>query len=166
MMAVFIIFGVLMIICGVSCMCTPLITFLDAGYFIVILIGVFGVMSIIRGISKKNFGIGFIFGILSVIFAVCVLFFPGLMLLTDGILIYMSAAWFVIQGIFAIITAIQVRKVSSLWVLQLIMGIIGILLGCYAFFHPLVLALSAGMLIGIYFIEAGIMMIVSAVQKN
>ena len=31
-----IIIGVLMALCGISCMCTPVITFLEAGYFLVI----------------------------------------------------------------------------------------------------------------------------------
>ena len=37
MTVLMIIFGILMIVCGFSCMFTPLTTFLDAGYFIVIL---------------------------------------------------------------------------------------------------------------------------------
>ena len=94
-----VIIGILMLICGVSCMCTPLVTFMDAGYFIVIMVAVYGVIGIVRAIAEKHFGAGFVFSILSVIFGVTVLFFPRLMLLADGIMIYMTAAWFVLQGI-------------------------------------------------------------------
>ena len=162
-----IIIGILMIICGVSCMFTPLITFLDAGYFIVILVAVYGVTGIVKGIAEKKFGLGFVFSILSVIFGVAVLFFPKLMLLTDGVLIYMTAAWFVLMGFVAVFSALGVRKVtgSKLWILQLIFGIIGILLGCYSFFHPAVVAISIGFLIGFYFVEAGITMLVTAGKK-
>ena len=162
-----IIIGILMIICGVSCMFTPLITFLDAGYFIVILVAVYGVTGIVKGIAEKKFGLSFVFSILSVIFGVAVLFFPKLMLLTDGVLIYMTAAWFVLMGFVAVFSSLGVRKVtgSKLWILQLIFGIIGILLGCYSFFHPAVVAISIGFLIGFYFVEAGITMLVTAGKK-
>ena len=71
-----VIIGILMLICGVSCMCTPLVTFMDAGYFIVIMVAVYGVIGIVRAIAEKHFGAGFVFSILSVIFGVTVLFFP------------------------------------------------------------------------------------------
>ena len=60
------IIGILMLICGVSCMCTPLVTFMDAGYFIVIMVAVYGVIGIVRAIAEKHFGAGFVFSILSV----------------------------------------------------------------------------------------------------
>ena len=51
-----VIIGILMLICGVSCMCTPLVTFMDAGYFIVIMVAVYGVIGIVRAIAEKHFG--------------------------------------------------------------------------------------------------------------
>ncbi|WP_405318450.1 HdeD family acid-resistance protein [Ruminococcus sp.] len=158
-----VIIGILMLICGVSCMCTPLVTFMDAGYFIVILVAVYGVIGIVRAIAEKHFGAGFVFSILSVIFGVTVLFFPRLMLLADGIMIYMTAAWFVLQGIISVISAIQIKKAtgSKLWILQLIFGILGVILGCYSFFHPALVAVSIGFLIGFYFIETGFAMLFS-----
>ena len=93
-----IIFGVLMIICGFSFMFTPLITFMDAGWFIVILVAVYGLIGLIKGISEKIYGVRFVFSVLSVIFGIAVIFFPRLMLLADGVLIYMVAVWFVMQG--------------------------------------------------------------------
>ena len=164
MTIVLIIFGVLLIACGFSCMFTPLITFIDAGYFIVILVSVYGVMGIVKAITKKEFGVGFVFSIISVIFGITTLFFPGLMTLADGVLIYMAAAWFVIQGIVSIYTSFAVKKAtgSKMWILQLIVGILGVLLGCYSFFHPLLVVVSIGILIGIFFIECGISMIAAA----
>ncbi len=61
-------------------MFTPLTTFWDAGYFIVILVAVYGVIGIVKAISEKRFGAGFVFSILSVIFGAAVLFFPGMLL--------------------------------------------------------------------------------------
>ena len=56
-----IVFGVLMIICGFSFMFTPLITFMDAGWFIVILVAVYGLIGLIKGISEKTYGVRFVF---------------------------------------------------------------------------------------------------------
>ena len=123
-----------MIICGFSFMFTPLITFMDAGWFIVILVAVYGLIGLIKGISEKTYGVRFVFSVLSVIFGIAVIFFPRLMLLADGVLIYMVAVWFVMQGFVSVFTAVNVTKRldSGLWILQLIFGILGILLGCYS----------------------------------
>ena len=168
MTALSIIFGILMIICGASCMFTPLTTFWDVGYFIVILVAVYGVIGIVKAISEKRFGAGFVFSILSVIFGAAVLCFPGLLLLADGVLLYIVAAWFVLQGIISVFTAVTFTKAtgSKLWILQLIFGIIGILLGCYSFFHLRLLAVSLGFLLGFYFVQTGITMLFAAASKK
>lgn len=163
-----IIFGVLMIICGFSFMFTPLITFMDAGWFIVILVAVYGLIGLIKGISEKIYGVRFVFSVLSVVFGIAVIFFPRLMLLADGVLIYMVAVWFVMQGFVSVFTAVNVTKRldSGLWILQLIFGILGILLGCYSFFHPALVAVSIGFLIGFYFVETGFTMLFSSSVKK
>lgn len=168
MTVLLIILGALMVICGASCMFTPLITFMDAGYFIVIMVAVYGVIGIVKSISEKRFGVDFAFSILSVIFGVSVLFFPKLMLLTDGLMIYFTAAWFVLQGIVSVYMSLTLTKAtgSKLWIFQLIFGILGVLLGCYSFFHPMLVAISIGFLIGFYFIETGFAMIFGASAKG
>ena len=157
-----------MIICGFSFMFTPLITFMDAGWFIVILVAVYGLIGLIKGISEKTYGVRFVFSVLSVIFGIAVIFFPRLMLLADGVLIYMVAVWFVMQGLVSVFTAVNVTKRldSGLWILQLIFGILGILLGCYSFFHPALVAVSIGFLIGFYFVETGFTMLFSSSVKK
>ncbi len=168
MTVLMIIFGVLMIMCGFSCMFTPLTTFIDAGYFIVILVAVYGVIGIIKGLGEKRYGAGFVFSIISMIFAIAVLFFPKLMLLTDGVLIYLAAGWFVLQGIVSVFTALTLTKEtgSKLWILQLIFGILAVLLGCYSFFHPALIAVSIGFLIGFYFVETGFAMLFNSAAKK
>ena len=147
-------------------MFTPLLTFMDAGYFIVILVAIYGVIGIVKGITEKRFGVPFVFSILSVVFGIAALCFPKLMLIADGIWIYIMATWFVLQGIVTVYTAFVLKKAtgSKMWILELIVGIIGILLGCYSFFHPLVVAVSLGILIGVYFIETGFTMIFASAQ--
>ena len=96
------IIGVIMAICGISCICTPVITFLEAGYFLVILLLVYGMAAIVRAFMEKNYGLPFLFGILSIILAIVVMAVPGLKLMTDGMLIYMMAVWFLLQGVVGI----------------------------------------------------------------
>ena len=121
MTVLFVILGILMILCGVSCMFTPLSTFISTGYFIVILMAVFGITGLVWSITKKKYGTTFIFSILSIILSIVLLFFPNLMLLADGVLVYLTAAWFVIQGIVSIVTSVTFTRVlgSGMWVLQL-----------------------------------------------
>lgn len=169
MTALFIILGILMVICGFSCMFTPLITFMSTGYFIIILMTVYGIFGIISAIRYRRFGVGFVFSILSVLLGVCSLFFPRMLLLTDSIMLYITAGWFVLMGIVEIYTAVAISRRAgfSLWILQLILGILAILIGIYSFFHPATLAVTIGVLIGIYFIETGItMMFLPALSRD
>jgi uncharacterized membrane protein HdeD (DUF308 family) len=54
-------------------------------------------------------------GILAVIFAILTFVYPGV---TAIVLLYMVAAWVIVDGIFEIVTAIRLRKeVSNEWLL-------------------------------------------------
>lgn len=159
-----IVLGVIMAICGISCMCTPIMTFLEGGYFLVILLAVYGIAAIVKAVMQKEYGITFIFGILSVILGIVIMVVPGLILMTDGMLIYIMAVWFLIQGAVSIIVSFQQKKVEEGkgWIWTLVLGILSVLLGIYSLAHPLLLAFTFGVLVGVYFIESGINMIVIA----
>ncbi len=161
-----IIIGVLMALCGISCMCTPVITFLEAGYFLVILLLVYGISAVIKAVVRKEFGIPFLFGILSVILGVVIMVVPGLKLMTDGMLIYIMAVWFLMQGVVSIFMSFRQKKLAQGkgWIGTLVLGILGVLLGMYSLAHPVLLAFTFGVLVGVYFIESGINMIVIAVS--
>lgn len=161
MSVLFIILGLLLVVAGFSCIFTPLLTFMNTGYFIVILVTAFGIIGIIKAIAEKRFGINFVFSILSILLGVVMLLFPGSLLFAEGVMLVMAAIWFVLMGIVTIINAITVTKAadSGFWVLQLIFGILAILVGGYAFFQPMLMAVSLGVLIGIFFIETGFTLI-------
>ena len=163
MTVLFIILGILMIISGISFMATPLITFISSGYVIAIMALVYGITGIIRAITRKEYGLIFVFDILSALLGILVLFIPQLTLLIDSANLVIFAIWFIVMGVISIINAVTVTKAtgSGLWVLQLIFGILGILLGIFSFSQPLVSALTIGIMIGIYFIEVGITMIIT-----
>lgn len=163
-----IILGVIMAICGVSCICTPVITFLEAGYFLVILLLVYGIGAIVRAVMEKEYGMPFLFGILSVILGIVIMVVPGLKLMTDGMLIYLMAAWFLLQGVVGIFVSLKQKKLvdNKGWIWTMILGVLGVLLGLYSLVHPMLLAFTFGILVGMYFIESGVSMIVLAVSVH
>lgn len=153
----FIIFGILLVAGGFSCIFTPLLTFMNTGYFVVILIAAFGIVGIIKAIAEKKFGVNFIFSILSVLLGIAMMVFPESLLFAEGMMLILTAIWFVLMGIVTIFNAVTVTKSfgSKVWILQLIFGILSVLIGCYSFFQPILMAVSLGVLIGIFFIETG-----------
>lgn len=158
-----IIIGVLTIICGISLMCTPLMTFLSTGVFIIILFFVHGVVGIIRAIIDKQYGRKFVFAILSLILGILGLVIPGAAAMNNSIMLYMVAFWLVIRGVLTIIAAIDSKKAGAttgMVFLGILLGILDIVLGIFSLVHPLVLAIGLGILIGLYFIESGVNMIV------
>ena len=106
-----VIIGILMLICGVSCMCTPLVTFMDAGYFIVIMVAVYGVIGIVRAIAEKHFGAGFVFSILSVIFGVTVLRPAGMAMVNGVKLNVVSDGEFIESGADIVVSSVDGNRI-------------------------------------------------------
>lgn len=163
-----IILGILLILCGGSCIFTPLLTFMRTGYLLTALLIIYGIAGIVKAISSKEYDTNFAFSIISVIVGIIIVCMPGLTLVTDGILLYIMAGWFILQGIVSLTVSIKFKGAAGgkKWIVGLILGIIGILLGLYTIIHPLLLAFTMGILIGVYFIESGINMIVLSSQAN
>ena len=163
-----IILGVIVAICGFSCMFTPVMTFLEAGYFLALLLLVYGISAIIKSVVEKTYGLVLVFGILSTILGIVILVVPGLKLMTDGMLIYMMAFWFLAQGIMSIVMAFRKKKIEEgkSWIWVLVFGILAVLLGIYSLAHPSILVFTFGFLVGMYFIECGINMVVMAASDS
>ncbi|MDE7206422.1 MAG: DUF308 domain-containing protein [Lachnospiraceae bacterium] len=164
MKIVTIILGVLMAICGISCICTPVMTILEAGYFLVIQLLGYGIAAIVKAVVQKKYGMPFLFGILSTILGIVIMVVPGLKLMTDGMLIYIMAVWFLMQGVVGIVLSFRQKKLAEgkRWIGTLVLGVLGVLLGIYSLAHPMLLAFTFGVLVGMYFIECGVNMIVLA----
>lgn len=168
MTVLFIIFGVLLIMSGFSFLFTPLLTFLSYGYFIVILVLVYGILGIVNAIRFKKFGLNFVFSIISVIFGIAAMFYPDLSMVTDTVLVYATAIWFILMGIVQMVTSIKITKKlgSGVWVFQLIFGILAIIIGIISCFQPIIMAVSIGMFISFYFIETGFTMIFAGIAAK
>ena len=157
MTVLFMILGFLLVMGGFSCIFTPLAPWWSIGYFVVVLMFVSGIIGIIRSIIAKRFGAGFAFSILSLVLGGVMLASPEGLFLTKGVLLYLTAIWFAMMGVVTIVEAVSVtRKTGSkIWIFQLIFGILAVLLGCYSFFYPMLIAVTEGVMIGIFFIETG-----------
>ena len=156
-----------MVLCGGSCMFTPLRTFLASGYALMVLLLVYGVVGIVKAIARKEYEVNFAFSIISVIAGLVMVFMPGLQLMADGIFIYMMAGWFILQGVVSIVLSMKFKGVAGgkKWIWGLVLGILGIILGLYSIFHPVLLALTTGILIGVYFVVSGMNMIFLSSQN-
>lgn len=155
-----IILGVLLIITGFSCMATPLVTFLSTGYFFAILLLVYGFSGIVRFFQKLAGGLELAVSILAVVLGVVSLARPGQTLIFDGMVLYLIAAWLLVEGISTVVMSIQCRDIRKGWGWGVVAGILGIIAGIYSFAHPMLTAVTAGILIGFYFVQAGFNMIV------
>ncbi len=160
------IFGILLILGGISCMFTPLATFLSTGYYIAFILLLFGVSGLVRAFQKKAGTMEIVISVLALIAGILAIVKPGNILVLDSMAIYCVAAWFLLQGIASTLIAFQAKDTNKNWIWGLIGGILGILLGLYSFAHPAITAITSGMLIGFYFIQAGISMIMIAVVSD
>jgi len=166
-----VILGVIMIIGGICLLATPLFNFMSLGYMVIIMFCLSGIFGIIRGIRTKQYGKDFVLAIIGLILGIIGLAIPDAAAMTNNfILLYLAAGWFILHGILSIVDAIALKKLSGtgLMVLGIILGVLEIIMGIYSAAHPAVLALSLGMLVGFYFIESGINLIVigCAVERD
>ncbi|MCR5304464.1 MAG: DUF308 domain-containing protein [Lachnospiraceae bacterium] len=155
-----VILGVLMVMAGFSCIFTPLATFLSAGYFVAILFLVYGIMAVVRFFTRRTFGIvELVFGVIAIVLGVMSLMVPGEIGAIDKIILFLVSLWFVVKGLADIFIAVRSKDVLKGWGWTLFVGILCTILGIYSFIHPGVAAMTTGMLIGFFFVESGINMI-------
>lgn len=93
-------------------------------------------------------------GILALIFGLIALFDPGIALLA---LVYVFGAYSLIDGIAAVVIAIQERRTALHWVALLVEGIVGIVIGILAFVLPGITVLALLFLIAIWAVITGAM---------
>ena len=161
MTVVSIILGVLLVICGFSIMFTPIMNFLAVGTLIAVVLLVWGIMALVRGISNKKYDLTFALSIIAIILGFFMMISPSTTFATDMLVLYLAAIFLIVRGIVALIFSVKAAKgaKSKLWILGLILGICAIILGIFCLAHPLFEAAVIGTLIAFYFIYAGFDMI-------
>ena len=132
MVVLSVILGVLLMIGGFACIFTPLATFFTTGYFLCALMLVFGIVGIVRAFQKRADVFEIIVSILAIIVGLIALFRPGSSLVFDGVILIFIACWFLVEGIAMIVEGVKSRATNSNWWVNLIVGILGIIVGIYS----------------------------------
>jgi uncharacterized membrane protein HdeD (DUF308 family) len=161
MVAVSIILGIVSILGGIFCMTAPVNTYHNLMMFFAAMMLVYGVYGIIRFFKRKSLVPEFLISIVSVILGFIYLFRPGNtspdgMLVLDRIVLFLTAAWFLIKGCMNVYYSVQTRFFNDRWVLGFISGLISAVLGIYSFIYPSTAAASIGILVGMWMIQCGI----------
>lgn len=100
-------------------------------------------------------------GIFAVIFGIVALVWPSV---TVWALVVVFGAYAIVDGLSAIIRAIQARKVESGWVWWLLGGVVSLAAGIIAIVWPEITALAAVFVIGIWAIMGGILEIAGSIR--
>ncbi len=88
---------------------------------------------------KRHWWVPVLRGIVAIVFGVIAFAYPGL---TLAVLVIFFGAWVLVDGIFRVVGAIAGRSSDSDWGFQLIIGIIGIIIGVITFRAPQITALA------------------------
>ena len=88
---------------------------------------------------KRHWWVPVLRGIAAIIFGVIAFVYPGL---TVAVLVLLFGAWVLVDGIFRVIGAIGHRGSDKEWGFDLIIGIVGIIIGLLTFHAPGITALA------------------------
>jgi uncharacterized membrane protein HdeD (DUF308 family) len=159
MSAITVIAGIILILGGIAIFFTPIETFLAVGFIIAILFLIYGIAGLIKAFQGRSNVWEIILDVLAILVGIACVFFPGGRMVFEQTLLFILAAWFIVQGVFTFVMSIKTREFNVVWVFGLIVGVISVILGIISLFNPAFEATVLGFVIGIYFIEAGINMI-------
>ena len=170
-----VIFGILMIIAGISCMFAPVSTSLVLGYVVGLTMLIDAVGRFINWWQAKKTGLadGWMLtgAILSAVFGFFILNSSVLQLGIDVFIVYYIACWLLLRGILAIIQAFKMRRlhksrstvlIGAQWYIPLCIGILACVFGVLCLFKPVVMASVIGVFIGLGIICTGADMITLA----
>ena len=164
----YVILGVLMVICGISCMFTPISTTSILGYVVGLSMIFDAIGRFINWYQEKKDGVadGWMLAgsILSAVFGFFILNSTSLQLGIDVFIVYYSAVWLLVLGITIIVRACRLRRIhknwntkllGTHWYLPLCFGILLGIFGILCMFKPLIMASVIGVFVGLGVIVAG-----------
>jgi uncharacterized membrane protein HdeD (DUF308 family) len=110
---------------------------------------------------KRHWWVPVIRGIAAIAFGIVAFVYPGLTIAT---LVLFFGAWVLIDGIFRIVGAIGHRASDSDWGWQLVIGLLGIVVGLLTFHAPQITALALVIYIAAWALMIGASEIAAAVK--
>jgi uncharacterized membrane protein HdeD (DUF308 family) len=102
-------------------------------------------------------------GAFAIIFALIAFFSPGATLLS---LVWVFAAYMLVDGVFGIVSGIRAASNNQRWGLLILEGILNILVGVIAFLMPGLTVLFFVTLMAVWSLITGVLMIVAAFKLN
>lgn len=109
----------------------------------------------------RNWWVLLIRGLASIAFGILAFVSPGITIQT---LVLFLAAWFVVDGVFGIIGAIQHRTADKQWWVMLLEGIVGVIAGVVAFVYPGPTLVVLLYFFGAWCVITGVLEIVAAIR--
>ncbi|SRR5438093_130896 len=88
---------------------------------------------------KRHWWVPVLRGVAAIVFGVIAFVYPGL---TVAVLVLLFGAWVLVDGVFRIVGAIGHRASDPDWGWQLVIGILGIIIGFLTFHAPAITALA------------------------
>jgi uncharacterized membrane protein HdeD (DUF308 family) len=110
---------------------------------------------------KRHWWVPVLRGIAAVVFGVMAFVYPGL---TVAVLVLLFGAWVLVDGIFRIVGALGHRASDSDWGWQLVIGILGIIIGFLTFHAPGITALALVIYVAAWVLMVGVTEIVVAIK--
>ena len=162
------ILGILLVIMGIFMFATPGFDAVMLGYLVSILMVVSGIAEIVFYIAqhKNHAASGWLLadGIITAILGTMLLFMPAAQIITMSIIF---AVWVLFTGVISFSGAFTAKSAGShSWGWSLALGIIGILLGLWLMFDPLLSLVSIGYLLPVAFVFEGISGIAAFFSKD
>jgi uncharacterized membrane protein HdeD (DUF308 family) len=157
--------GALAIIFGLIALFSPIATALALAIVIgvyAIVNAVFDIIEAIRHRGSSSMVLRIVLGVVSILFGLLVLVWPGISL---AILVIMVGIWAIIIGILQIVSSVRHRAIpNSGWVWGIIGGALSILFGILVLIWPGTGLVTIIWIIGIWAIVWGVTLIVLGVQ--
>lgn len=171
-----IIMGIFMIMTGIICITSPTMTYGTIAWVLGFSMLLESIANIANWDERKSLGFAngwdLVGSIISLILSIILIFSNVLQATVDLFILIIAAIWLIVIGIVRIVTSFKVKKLhdelntlilGKHWYIALILGIIMIIAGILCLMHPVVLAITIGVYIGIEIIIAGIELITYAV---
>jgi uncharacterized membrane protein HdeD (DUF308 family) len=157
--------GVCAILFGIIALLAPLGTAIALAIVIGIFAIVDGIVDLVDAIRHRGtsgVGLRVFLGVISLLFGIILLVWPGK---TIGFMVILIAIWAIIIGILQIISNVSIRKESGrAWIWGVISGALGVIFGIVVLVWPGVGLVTLIWLVGIWAIVFGIALLVLGFQ--